>query len=141
MPRSFVAIGVLAALFLALPILGLVVRAPWGDMAERLTRPGVGEAIRLSALCATASTAVALALGVPLGWLLAYRRFPGQALLRAVVLVPLLLPPLVSGVGLFSMLAAAAWSAATSMTGSVSRFRSALSAWWWRCRSSLFPSW
>jgi molybdate transport system permease protein len=103
-PVAFVAIGVLAALFLALPVLGLMVRAPWGDVADRLTRPGVGEAIRLSALCATASTAVALVLGVPLGWLLAYRRFPGQALLRAVVLVPLLLPPLVSGVGLLSML-------------------------------------
>jgi len=95
---------VLAALFLALPVVGLMVRAPWGDIADRLTRPGVGDAIRLSAVCATASTLVALALGVPLGWLLAYRRFPGQALLRAVVLVPLLLPPLVSGVGLLSML-------------------------------------
>lgn len=94
----------LAALFLALPVVGLIVRAPWGDIADRLTRPGVGDAIRLSAVCATASTLVALALGVPLGWLLAYRRFPGQALLRAVVLVPLLLPPLVSGVGLLSML-------------------------------------
>lgn len=94
----------LAALFLALPVVGLMVRAPWGDIADRLTRPGVGDAIRLSAVCATASTLVALALGVPLGWLLAYRRFPGQALLRAVVLVPLLLPPLVSGVGLLSML-------------------------------------
>ncbi|MBK6438039.1 MAG: molybdate ABC transporter permease subunit [Candidatus Microthrix sp.] len=103
-PRVFVAIGVLAALFLALPVIGLVLRAPWSGAAERLTRPGVGDAIRLSALCATASTAMSLALGVPLGWILAYARFPGRALLRAVVLVPLLLPPLVSGVGLLSIL-------------------------------------
>ena len=103
-PRGFVFVGVLAALFLTLPVLGLVVRAPWGSAAERLSRPGVGEAIRLSAICATTSTLVALSLGVPLGWILAHGRFPGRGLLRAVVLVPLLLPPLVSGVGLFSVL-------------------------------------
>ncbi len=100
----FVALGVLAALFLSLPVLGLVVRAPWSDVVERLGRPGVGDAVRLSAVCATASTAVALLLGVPLGWILAHGSFPGKALLRAVVLVPLLLPPLVSGVGLLSIL-------------------------------------
>lgn len=103
-PTSFVAVGIIAALFLTLPVVGLVVRAPWGQVVERLTRPGVWHAIRLSTFAASASTAVALFLGVPLGWLLAYRRFPGQALLRAVVLVPLLLPPLVSGIGLLSML-------------------------------------
>ncbi len=103
-PRGFVFVGILAALFLSLPVLGLVLRAPWTSAAERLTRPGVGDAIQLSAICATASTVVALVLGVPLGWILAHGRFPGRALLRAVVLAPLLLPPLVSGVGLFSVL-------------------------------------
>lgn len=103
-PRGFVVLGVLAALFLTLPVLGLVVRAPWTSAIERLSRPGVGEAIKLSAICATTSTVIALLLGVPLGWILAHGRFPGRGLLRAVVLVPLLLPPLVSGVGLFSVL-------------------------------------
>lgn len=103
-PRGFVLVGGLAALFLTLPVLGLVARAPWASAGERLTRPGVGEAIRLSAICATSSTVIALFLGVPLGWILAHGRFPGRGLLRAVVLVPLLLPPLVSGVGLFSVL-------------------------------------
>jgi molybdate transport system permease protein len=103
-PRAFVAAGVFAAIFLALPVIGLVLRAPWSDVVERLSRPGVGDAIRLSALCATASTALSLALGIPLGWILAYGKFPGRALLRAVVLVPLLLPPIVSGIGLLSIL-------------------------------------
>jgi len=79
-------------------------RTPWSDLTSRLSRPGVGDAIRLSALCATASTVLALALGVPLGWLLANGRFPGKSLLRAIVLVPLLLPPLVSGIGMLSVL-------------------------------------
>lgn len=103
-PRGFGALGIAAALFLALPVLGLVIRAPWSAMGERLSRPGVGDALRLSALCATASTLAALALGIPLGWLLANDRLPGRSLLRAIVLVPLLLPPLVSGIGLLSVL-------------------------------------
>lgn len=103
-PRGFGALGVVAALFLALPVIGLVIRAPWSAIGERLSRPGVGDALRLSALCATASTLAALALGIPLGWLLANDRVPGRSLLRAIVLVPLLLPPLVSGIGLLSVL-------------------------------------
>ncbi len=103
-PRGFGLFGVLAAAFLALPVLGLILRAPWNDAPSRLTRPGVGAAVRLSVLCATASTVVAMLLGVPLGWVLAHGRIPGRSLVRAVVLVPLLLPPLVSGVGLLSVL-------------------------------------
>ncbi|MCU0270311.1 MAG: ABC transporter permease [Acidimicrobiales bacterium] len=93
-------LGLAGAAFLVLPLLGLVLRAPWSDLADRLSRPGVTDALRLSLLCATSSTGVALLLGVPLAWLLARQRFPGRTLLRAVVLVPLLLPPVVSGVGL-----------------------------------------
>lgn len=99
-PWAMWVLGLTGAAFLMLPLLGLVLRAPWGDVAERLSRPGVTDALRLSLLCATASTGLALLLGVPLGWLLARQRFPGKSLLRAMVLVPLLLPPVVSGVGL-----------------------------------------
>ena len=67
-----------------------MIRAPWSAVADRLSRPGVGDALELSALCATASTILALTLGIPLGWLLANDRIPGRSLLRAVVLVPLL---------------------------------------------------
>jgi molybdate transport system permease protein len=94
--------GLLGAVFLALPVAGLVLRAPWATATERLSRPGVGEALRLSVLCATASTLMALLLGVPLAWLLARERMPFKSLIRAVVLVPLLLPPVVSGVGLLA---------------------------------------
>lgn len=103
-PRGFGVAGVAAALFLALPVLGLVIRAPWSALASRLDRPGVNDAIAMSAWCATAASVAAMVLGVPLGWLLAHDRIPGRALLRAVVLVPLLLPPLVSGIGLLSVL-------------------------------------
>ena len=57
-------------------------------------------ALRLSLECATAATAASLVLGVPLAWILARVRIPGMALLRALVTLPLVLPPVVGGVAL-----------------------------------------
>ena len=97
-------LGSLGACFLVLPIVGLLLRAPWSDIVERLSQPGVGAALRLSLLCSSASTALALVLGIPLAWLLARARLPAKPLIRAIVLVPLLLPPIVSGIGLLAAL-------------------------------------
>jgi len=89
-----------AVVFLLLPLLGLVVRAPWRQLPGRLTSPTVLEALRLSLLCATSAAAVSLLLGVPLAWVLARTALPGRGLLRALVTVPLVLPPVVGGVAL-----------------------------------------
>ncbi|SOC52043.1 molybdate transport system permease protein [Blastococcus aggregatus] len=94
----------LAVAFLVLPLAGLLVRAPWSGLAEQLTAPGVGSALRLSLVSATAATAVSLVLGVPLAWVLARSRVRGRAVLRALVTVPLVLPPVVGGVALFLVL-------------------------------------
>jgi molybdate transport system permease protein len=94
----------LGVLFLVLPLLGLVVRAPWSDLPARLTEPGVGEALRLSLLSATLATLASLVLGVPIAWVLARSRLRGRSVLRALVTVPLVLPPVVGGVALFLVL-------------------------------------
>jgi len=104
MPPAFVPFAVLALAFLLLPVAGLVVRAPWPSMAEVLTRPEILDALRLSLVCATLATVACLALGVPLAWLLARGSFRGRGLLRALVTVPLVLPPVVGGVALFTAL-------------------------------------
>jgi molybdate transport system permease protein len=83
---------------------GLLVRAPWSDLGAQLAAPGVGTALRLSLVSATLATAVALVLGVPLAWVLARTRIPGRSVLRALVTVPLVLPPVVGGVALFLVL-------------------------------------
>ena len=57
-------------------------------------------ALRLSLLTATLATAVSVLLGVPLAWLLARTDVPGGRLVRALVTVPLVLPPVVGGVAL-----------------------------------------
>ncbi|AGZ44917.1 molybdate ABC transporter, inner membrane subunit [Actinoplanes friuliensis DSM 7358] len=69
-------------------------------MPQRLTEPGVLAALRLSLFTATVATVVCLLLGVPLAWLLARVTFPGRKLIRALVTVPLVLPPVVGGVAL-----------------------------------------
>jgi molybdate transport system permease protein len=103
-PAPLLLPAVLAVLFLVLPLVGLVVRAPWGDFWPRLTSPGVGEALRLSLVSATLATLVSLVLGVPLAWVLARSRARGRSVLRALVTVPLVLPPVVGGVALFAVL-------------------------------------
>ncbi|QTR05979.1 molybdate ABC transporter permease subunit [Saccharothrix algeriensis] len=104
MPAVLVLPAALGLLFLLLPLVGLLVRAPWADLPARLLSPEVGEALRLSVVCATLATAVCLLLGVPLAWLLARGDLPGRGFLRALVTVPLVLPPVVGGVALLLVL-------------------------------------
>jgi molybdate transport system permease protein len=87
-------------LVLTLPVLGLVVRAPWTDLPSLLTEPAAREAIRLSLVVAAAATVLSLVLGVPLGWVLARVSFPGRRFVRVAVFVPLVLPPVVGGTAL-----------------------------------------
>jgi len=102
LPAPLVPLAGIALLFLGLPILGLVVRTPWTTLAEVLTRRESLEALRLSLVCASLATVLCLVLGVPLAVVLARGHFPGRGLLRAVVTVPLVLPPVVGGVALFT---------------------------------------
>ena len=89
-----------ALLFLAVPLLALLVRSPWGRMWSVLTSPTSVDALRLSLVTATSATAVSFVVGVPLAWLLARAVFPGRRLARALVTVPLVLPPVVGGIAL-----------------------------------------
>ena len=104
LPPVLVPFAVLAVLFLVLPVVGLVVRAPWGSIGTELTQPESLEALRLSLVCASLATLLCLVLGVPLAWVLARADLPGRSLLRALVTVPLVLPPVVGGIALFTAL-------------------------------------
>ena len=90
----------LAVLFLLVPLGAMLLRTPWTSLARILYEGTVLEALRLSLLCATAATAVSFVVGVPLAWVLARARFRGLSLLRALVTLPLVLPPVVGGVAL-----------------------------------------
>ena len=95
MPLAAVAVA-----FLTLPLVALLVRAPWGSLPGDLTAPGVLAALRLSLICSVGALGLSLLFGVPLAWLLARVPFRGRNLVRALVLLPMVLPPVVGGVAL-----------------------------------------
>lgn len=99
-PLPLLVPGVVAMAFLLLPLIALLVRAPWRSLPQQLTSAEVWQALQLSLVTATAATAMSLVLGVPLAWLLARTEFPGRGLVRALVTLPLVLPPVVGGVAL-----------------------------------------
>jgi molybdate transport system permease protein len=99
-PLGFVPLAALAVAFLTLPLIALLVRAPWAGLPGDLTAPGVIAALRLSLICSAGALGLSLLFGVPLAWLLARVPFRGRNLVRALVLLPMVLPPVVGGVAL-----------------------------------------
>ncbi|MDX6332519.1 MAG: molybdate transport system permease protein [Streptomycetaceae bacterium] len=99
-PLALLVPALAGLVFLVLPLAALLVRAPWRTLPSQLSSADVWQALRLSLVTATAATAVALVLGVPLAWLLARTSFPGRRFVRALVTLPLVLPPVVGGVAL-----------------------------------------
>lgn len=112
-PAPLLVPALIAILFLLLPLAGLLIRAPWGRIGAALSGTDATQALTLSLWTATVSTAISMVIGVPLAWVLARSSFPGQRLLRALVTLPLVLPPVVGGVALLL---------AFSRTGIVGRY-------------------
>jgi molybdate transport system permease protein len=90
----------IAVVFVVLPFVALVQRAPWTGLGDLLTDPLVLDALRLSLISAFSATGISLLLGVPLAWMLARVDFPGRSLVRSLVVLPMVLPPVVGGAAL-----------------------------------------
>jgi molybdate transport system permease protein len=101
-PLRLVGAGGVAAVFLLLPLVALVGSAPWDRLWSIVTTPEARQALWLSAWTSTAAAGLCLLFGLPLAWLLARVDFRGRRLLRALVAVPLVLPPVVAGVALLT---------------------------------------
>ena len=96
--------GSVGAALLVVPLVALVVDTPWSDLGAQLADPAVRDALWLSGLTSALTVALCVLLGTPLAWLLARVDFPGRRLLRGLVAVPLVLPPVVAGVALVAAL-------------------------------------
>lgn len=92
------ALGALA--FLVTPVVAVLIRSPWGSLPDLLSSSEAVDALRLSVLTTTASTLLCIVFGVPLAWVLARTQFRGHRVVRALVTLPLVLPPVVGGVAL-----------------------------------------
>ncbi|MFI6644362.1 ABC transporter permease [Streptomyces sp. NPDC050504] len=100
-PPLVLAVPALVAIaLLTIPLVGVLVRTEWGRLGAHLGAEGVTEALRLSLVVSFWSLGLSLVLGVPLAWLLARVDFPGKAVVRSLVLLPMVLPPTVGGVAL-----------------------------------------
>ncbi|WP_406063608.1 ABC transporter permease [Streptomyces sp. NBC_01077] len=99
-PLALALPALLAVAFLTLPLIGILVRTEWGELVGHLRSPGTVEALKLSLVVSFWALGLSLLLGVPLAWLLARVSFPGKAIVRSLVLLPMVLPPTVGGVAL-----------------------------------------
>ena len=101
-PTRLLVPAALAVLFLVVPVGALIGSAPWHRLGAIVTTAEARQALWLSLSTSTIATALCAVAGLPLAWLLARVEFRGRRLVRALVALPLVLPPVVAGVALLS---------------------------------------
>jgi molybdate transport system permease protein len=102
-PMRLAVPAALAIAFLSLPILTFLTGVPFGELPSRLASPDLRSALWLSLSTSTAATALCAMLGLPLAWLLARDDMPARSLVRSLVVLPLVLPPVAGGLALMSL--------------------------------------
>ena len=100
LPAWLYAPACLGALFVVIPLVAIIARIDWPHFVPLVTSESARAALILSVKTSAASTALCVALGAPMALVLARGRFPGRSVLRALVLLPLVLPPVVGGIAL-----------------------------------------
>ncbi|MDG2908146.1 MAG: molybdate ABC transporter permease subunit [Acidimicrobiales bacterium] len=100
MRRLLLAFAGLAVVLLALPIVGLLQRMPWSSLPELLGDDVTLDALRVSLVVSLVAAIVVLVLGTPLAWALGRTDLPGRRIVRALVVLPMVLPPVVGGTAL-----------------------------------------
>jgi len=72
-------------------------RTPWRNLLSLLSAEMVIDTLWLSLVSSVAAAVISLAVGVPLAWILARSDLPGRSVVRGLVLLPMVLPPVVGG--------------------------------------------
>jgi len=85
---------------IVLPLAAMLTRVQWSRFWDLITSESSVAALELSLRTAGASTALCVLFGVPVALVLARSRFRGLRLVRSLVLLPLVLPPVVGGIAL-----------------------------------------
>jgi molybdate transport system permease protein len=100
LPRWVYLPAAVGALFVIVPLVGILLEIDWAHFIPLITSESSRTALILSLKTSAASTVLCVLIGVPMALVLARGRFPGQSILRALVLLPLVLPPVVGGIAL-----------------------------------------
>ncbi|WEO77160.1 ABC transporter permease [Cryobacterium sp. SO2] len=99
-PRWVIALAAIGAAFVLLPLAAMVLRVNWAEFVPLITSESSVAALLLSLRTSLAATALCVVFGVPMALVLARTDFWGQKVLRSLVLLPLVLPPVVGGIAL-----------------------------------------
>jgi len=99
-PRILAVPALVGLALLMLPLGALVLRVEWSTLGADITSPTALSALGLSLVTGLIATALCVVLGVPLALVIARSPVRRAAVLRALVTVPLVLPPMVGGVAL-----------------------------------------
>ena len=103
-PRLLYVPASIGLALLVVPLAGLLLRVDWASLPALLLSPEALQPLGLSLVTAFIATLLCLVFGIPLAVVIA-RSTPRMAgVLRALVTVPLVLPPLVGGIALLSLL-------------------------------------
>ena len=97
------ALACLGLAFFAAPVFGLLTRVPWRDAWTGLTSEFSLNALVLSLIVSVCAVVLALLFGFPIAWVLTRAHIPAHRLVRAIVLLPMVLPPVVGGVALLTV--------------------------------------
>ncbi|AMY18333.1 MULTISPECIES: ABC transporter permease [Nocardiaceae] len=100
LPRWVLLPAAVGLALVALPLVAIVLSVEWSRFPSLVTSESSREAILLSLRTSAAATGLCVLLGVPLALVLARSRGRAAAITRAVVLLPLVLPPVVGGLAL-----------------------------------------
>lgn len=100
LPRWVLIPALLGALMVLLPLVAMAARVRWRDFWGLITSSSSLDALKLSLQTSATTALLCLVLGVPMALLLARADFPGLAVVRSIVLIPLVLPPVVGGIAL-----------------------------------------
>lgn len=99
-PGWVLTVAIIGASFVLLPLIAMVTRVNWVEFVPLITSESSTDALLLSLRTSLSATALCIVLGVPMAIVLARTDFWGQKLLRSLVLLPLVLPPVVGGIAL-----------------------------------------
>ena len=99
-PRWIYLPAAAGAAFVLLPLGAIVARVDWADFVDLITSEASKDALWLSLRTSAVATLLCVLFGTPMAVVLARTSFPGQGVLRSLVLLPLVLPPVVGGIAL-----------------------------------------
>ena len=100
LPRWVYVPAVVGAAFVLLPLVAIFANVDWAEFTTLISSDASKDAFLLSLRTSSISTGLCVLFGVPMALVLARRDFPGLGVLRSLVLLPLVLPPVVGGLAL-----------------------------------------